>query len=51
MELKEGLQIIGEQITDEEINELIQIIDDNNDGYIRYEGRTILRVHFTGKLG
>ena len=37
-ELKEGLQILGENITDEELNELIQQIDSDNDGHIHYAG-------------
>lgn len=37
-ELKEGLQILGEAVTDEELDELIKQIDVDNDGQIRYSG-------------
>ena len=37
-ELKEGLQILGEQISDAELNDLIQQIDSDNDGHIHYAG-------------
>jgi calmodulin len=37
-ELKEGLQILGEAITDEELDELIRQIDYDNDGQIHYSG-------------
>ncbi|XP_028394071.1 calmodulin-like [Dendronephthya gigantea] len=39
-ELKEGLHILGEMVTDVELNELINKIDSDNDGQIRYAGLT-----------
>ena len=37
-ELREGLQILGEQISDAELNDLIGQIDTDNDGHIHYAG-------------
>ena len=43
-ELKEGLHILGEMVTDAELNELIHKIDSDNDGQIRYAG--LMNTHF-----
>ena len=37
-ELREGLQILGEKVTEEELRELLNIVDSDNDGEIRYSG-------------
>lgn len=37
-ELKAGLEVIGETVTDEELSDLIKIIDSDDDGEIRYTG-------------
>jgi calmodulin len=47
-ELKEGLQILGEAITEADLNELIQQIDSDNDGQIHYAGmKRHLTIHLT----
>ena len=37
-ELKEGLAILGEELSDQELTEMIQKIDSDNDGQIKYRG-------------
>lgn len=45
-ELKEGLEILGEAITEAELNELIEQIDGDNDGQIHYAGTGTYIIYF-----
>ena len=38
-ELKEGLEILGEKLSESELNELITKIDSDNSGRIEYKGK------------